>query len=97
MITLPVAACFVPDRFQRREVERLLTAELHAAQEQVRLLAAQLRELTQINDGGPNPNDSESASEVRARHLEAKRANDRALQRYRDFVIRGIVPKDLGI
>jgi hypothetical protein len=66
-------------------------------QNEQRVLEIQIRQFAGTNDGASNPGHGLSMSDVRARLLEAKRARDRALQRYVDFVIRGIVPQDLGI
>jgi hypothetical protein len=82
------------DRFRMREVERHLTAELHFAKEQQRLLEVRIRDY-QTNDVEPNPDQDRSLAELHARHLEAARVHGTALQRFTDFASHGIIPQDL--
>lgn len=92
---MPATAPDGRDRFQMREVERRLTADLHTAQEQERILSARLREVSLLPDGAPSPDLERRFAEVRASHLEAKKAHETTMRRFVDFVTKGIVPEDL--
>jgi hypothetical protein len=84
------------DRFRMREVERRLTAELYAAQEQQRYWEARIRD-QETNRVEQDPQQALSLTELRTRYLEATHVRNTALQRFVDFATHGNVPQDLDI
>jgi hypothetical protein len=86
---------FCRDRLKMRDVEMCLAADLHSAHERWRLLKLRIRDVESTIDPSAL-NDGLSIKELQARHLEATATEGRALQRFVDFVTKGVVPEDLN-
>jgi hypothetical protein len=84
------------DRFRRREVERSLDADLQTAQERYRNAVRRVQEIiNRVPSGIPAPDSDLRITQAARERALAYAALQVAVQRWKDFVGKGIVPAGL--
>ena len=93
---MSTAAYPILDSLQKREVERQLAGDLQLAHEARRILKMRIAD-TESNTGVASGLAGLSLADLEANHAEAVQGHHLALQRFVDFVTKGIVPPGSGV
>lgn len=86
----------VIDWWKKREIEKMLTAQLHEAHEAFRLANIRLNDMVDMAGSGiPAPDSNLAISQA---HRECERTFQRwsnAIDRLKRFIVKGTIPEDL--